>query len=95
MIRLSIDENTNNINSYFVDISDIPNNINSFINDVCNYVESNKHLKIYIYDAYCDDNTNEVVFNFANVNNESITNLEDVYDVFDTAVEYAIKDNNF
>ena len=81
MIRLNIDENTNNINS--------------FINDVCNYIESNKHLKIYIYDAYCDDDTNEVVFNFANVNNESITNLEDIYDVFDMAVEYAIKDNNF
>jgi len=80
--------------SYTMDLSKQYNDrvIDGFVDYVCDYVEDADYIGIYIYDTQYDKAALKLTFLFESDNNMPITNLDDIYDVFDTAVEYAVED---
>ena len=63
-----------------------------FVDSIENYIQNNDYLHIYIYDIEWNKEDKELRFDFESDNNMPIDNLENIYDEFDIAVEYATKD---
>ena len=80
--------------SYTMDLSKQYNDrvIDGFVDYVCDYVEDSDYIGIYIYDTQYDKTALKLTFLFESDNNMPITDLDDIYDVFDTAVKCAVEE---
>lgn len=66
--------------------------LQDFIDYVKDYVENTDYIGIYVYGDVYDEEDKTLTFEFEPVDDTPIHNLDDIYDVFDDAVEYAKKD---